>query len=47
MEAKKIQKEKGDSGPLQPQHIHESIRKISKQNPNMKVLKTPPWNKRI
>jgi len=43
-EAKLIQKEKNESGPLLPSHIHEAHRRLYKRLPNMSVFKRAPWN---
>lgn len=43
-EAKKIQKELGDDGPLLPSHMHEAYRRMYSKVPNMKVAKKAPWD---
>lgn len=41
--AKIVQKEKQESGPLLPSHIHEAYRRLYKRTPNIKVFKKAPW----
>lgn len=43
-EAKKIQEENGEVGPLLPSHIHEAHRRLYKRIPNLQVRKREPWN---
>lgn len=43
-EAKNVQKENQQTGPLLPSHIHEAYRRLYKKIPNMKVFKKAPWN---
>lgn len=42
-EAKRIQKEKNDEGPLLPSHIHEAHRRLFNKLPNMKLHPRAPW----
>ena len=42
-EAKKVQKEMNDIGPLMPSHIHEAHRRLCKKLPNMKLHQKAPW----
>jgi transcription initiation factor TFIID subunit 11 len=42
-EAKKIQKEMNDDGPLLPSHIHEAHRRLFNKLPNMKLRPKAPW----
>lgn len=42
-EAKKVQKELNDEGPLLPSHIHEAHRRLFKKLPNMKMKPKAPW----
>lgn len=43
-EAKKIQSELDESGPLLPSHMHEAYRRLYNKVPNMKVAKKAPWD---
>ncbi|KAI4292497.1 transcription initiation factor TFIID subunit 11 [Pancytospora philotis] len=43
-EAKKVQEEGGECGPLLPSHIHEAYRRVYKRVPNLQVRKREPWN---
>lgn len=42
-EAKKVQKEMNDDGPLLPSHIHEAHRRLFKKLPNMKMRSKALW----
>lgn len=43
-EAKAIQKDQNQEGPLLPSHIHEAYRRLYRKMPNMQVFKREPWN---
>lgn len=43
-EAKAVQKELGEEGPLLPSHMHEAHRRLYNKMPNMKVFKRSPWD---
>jgi transcription initiation factor TFIID subunit 11 len=42
-EAKIVQKELNEDGPLQPSHIHEAYRRLFKKMPNLKMHPRSPW----
>lgn len=43
-EAKTIQRDQNQDGPLLPSHIHEAYRRLYRKMPNMQVFKREPWN---
>ncbi|KAI5148395.1 transcription initiation factor TFIID subunit 11 [Enteropsectra breve] len=44
-EAKRVQKERKERGPLLPSHIHEAYRRMYRKMPNLQVFKKEPWNR--
>ncbi len=43
-EAKAVQMQQNQEGPLLPSHIHEAYRRLYRKIPNMQVFRREPWN---